>query len=189
MSAAACAIIAAVCAVEGGFVNNRNDPGGATNHGITEPVARARGYTGDMRSLPLEFATGVYYADYVVKPGFAPFVELSPAVAQELVDSAVNAGPDKPSRWLQRTLNSLSQQGKAYPPVTADGQVGQQTVHAYKALARVRGKKMACQLVLKALDAQQGAYYVDLSLTNPKLQEFTAGWLANRVGNVSADRC
>lgn len=182
-SVAAAAIIAGVCAVEGGFVNNRNDPGGATNHGITEPVARARGYAGDMRDLPQSFATGVYYADYIVKPGFAPFVELSPAVAEELVDSAVNTGPDHPSRWLQTALLVLGQ------PIAVDGKVGPGTVNAYKALVKQRGPVVACQLIVKSLDGQQAAYYLQISQSNPKLQEFTAGWMINRVGNVPLSRC
>ena len=34
-------ILSAVFAVEGGYVDNPKDPGGATNHGVTERVARA----------------------------------------------------------------------------------------------------------------------------------------------------
>lgn len=188
-TAAGCAIIAGVCALEGGFVNNPKDPGGATNHGVTESVARAHGYTGDMRQLPQQYAAGILYQDYVVKPGFAPFVELSPAVAAELVDSAVNTGPKQPSLWLQLALNALSQEGKAYPQIPVDGKIGEQTVHAYEGLVKARGKTVACQLMLKSLDGQQAAYYLQISTSTPKLQEFTAGWMLNRVGNVSLSRC
>lgn len=183
LSVSACAIIAAVCAVEGGFVDNRNDPGGATNHGITEPVARAHGYAGDMRQLPQQFATGILYEDYVLKPGFAPLVDLSPALAEEVVDSAVNIGPDKPSRWFQTALSVLGH------PVTADGKVGPGTIQAYKDLVQQRGSAVACRLMIKSMDAQQGSYYLQISQTNPKLQAFTAGWLTNRVGNVALSRC
>lgn len=189
VSAIAAAIIAGVFAVEGGHVNNKNDPGGETNHGMTVAVARANGWTGPMSQLPQSFAAEVYNRDYIVKPGFEPFLALSPAVAEELVDSAVNTGPQRPSRWLQLSLNALSQQGQAYPQIAVDGQVGQQTVHAYQGLVKLRGESMACRLVLKSLDAQQAAYYLEISRTNPKLQEFTAGWLINRVGNVPLSKC
>ena len=43
--AAIIAIVAGVFAVEGGYVNNPDDPGGETNHGVT--VASARFLPGD----------------------------------------------------------------------------------------------------------------------------------------------
>lgn len=49
---------------EGGFVDHPSDPGGATNHGVTERVARQHGYTGDMRDLPLSVATTIYRKQY-----------------------------------------------------------------------------------------------------------------------------
>lgn len=179
----AAAIIAGVFAVEGGFVDNKNDPGGKTNHGMTEVVARKNGYTGDMRNLPKEFAQSVYYEDYIVKPGFLPILDLSPAVAEEMVDSAVNTGPGQPSRWFQQTLNTLGY------PVLVDGKIGPDTIEAYKALQKRRGSKVACQVTIKSLDGQQLQYYISISQKNPKLKEFTAGWMINRIGNVPLSHC
>lgn len=179
----AAAIIAGVFAVEGGFVDNKKDPGGKTNHGMTEVVARKNGYTGDMRNLPKEFAQSVYYEDYIVKPGFLPILNLSPAVAEEMVDSAVNTGPAQPSRWFQQTLNTLGY------PVEVDGKIGPSTIDAYKALQKRRGAKVACQITIKSLDGQQLQYYISITQRNPKLQEFTAGWMINRIGNVPLSHC
>lgn len=182
---AVAAIIAAVFAVEGGYVNNPKDPGGETNHGITKQVAVQNGYTGPMKDLTKDFAASIYYQDYIVKPGFVPLIDLSPAVVEELVDSAVNTGASRPSLWFQNGLNSLNRGGRDFPPINVDGKVGPGTVEAYKSLERVRGKVKACELMIKLLDAQQAVYYQ--SLTN--LKDFTVGWVDNRIGNVPLSKC
>lgn len=179
------AIVVAVLGVEGGYSNNPKDPGGETNHGVTKAVAVENGYTASMKQMPVEVAVEIYTKQYADKPGFTPFAELSPAVAHKLIDSGVNTGTSRPSRWLQTSLNSLSRAGKDYPQIQVDGKVGPGTVAAYRGLVKVRGKVKACELVLKALDAQQGSYY--LSLTH--LSDFTVGWFDHRIGNVPLSRC
>ena len=47
-------LIDALIEREGGFVANPVDRGGPTRYGITEAVARAHGYAGDMAALPRE---------------------------------------------------------------------------------------------------------------------------------------
>ena len=181
----ALAIIAATIAIEGGYANNPQDPGGKTNHGVTEVVARNNGYVGDMKELPKSFAQNIYYKDYIEKPGYVPFLVLSPALSEELVDSAVNAGTGRSSRWLQTALNSLNRGGKDYPTILVDGRVGPSTVAAYSGLERVRGRVLACQLTIKLMDAQQAMHYLSLE----HLNSFTPGWVANRIGNVPLERC
>ncbi len=185
ISAAVLLIITAVFSVEGGYSNDRDDPGGETNHGITQAVAVSHGYVGDMQALPKELAQAIYYQDYIVKPGFLPFVELQPAVATKLIDASVNTGPARPSRWVQEVLNAYAFYGKHYPLLKVDGKVGTATIQAYQALEQVRGKAKACQLVLKALDAKQAVYYLNLE----KMQKYTTGWMDNRIGNVPLNQC
>lgn len=185
VSAVVAAILASVFAVEGGFSDHKSDPGGATNHGITEAVAREHGYKGDMRNLTKEAAQSIYFKDYIQKPGFDKVIELSPAVAEKLVDAGVNTGTTRPSRWFQHSLNALNRDGKDYPQITVDGKIGPGTINAYKSLAKVRGEVRACELTIKLLDAQQAAHY--MSLTN--LKTFTPGWVDNRIGNVPLSKC
>lgn len=189
ISAAALAIIAAITAVEGGFVDDPNDPGGATNRGITETVARTHGYTGDMRALPEETATRIYFDDYIVKPGFDAVIERSPALGEEVADQGVNFGPHRPSCYVQQALNALNRQGRDYPDVKVDCDVGPATIAAYDALARKRGAAEACRLMVKLMDAQQGAEYLRLVAANPRLEQFMPGWIAARIGNVDLGRC
>ena len=179
------AIIAALFAVEGPYVNNPKDPGGATNHGITERVARQHGYTGHMRDLTKDTASDIYYTDYIKKPGYEPILERSPIVAHELVDSAANAGPSRASRWFQVALNALNRDQQDYPDVVVDGKVGPATIRAYDRLIAKRGRVKSCSLMVKLLDAQQAGHY--LSLTN--LETFMVGWVDNRLWNVPVDRC
>ena len=184
LGAAVLAILSTVFTLEGGYVNDPRDPGGATNHGITEQVARANGYDGHMKALPKQVAAEIYTKDYISKPGFDRVIALSPAVGEKLVDAGVNVGPGRSSRWLQEALNQLSRGGQDYPKLAVDGQLGAQTVAAYQALERKRGRAKACELVLKLLDVQQGAHYMQLNMPT-----FTVGWVDNRLANVPLQRC
>ncbi|RIA37462.1 putative peptidoglycan binding protein [Hephaestia caeni] len=189
ISVAALAIIAALFNVEGGYVDHPSDPGGATKHGITEKVARMHGYEGAMRALPKGFAQAVYYQDYIAGPGFDRLIGVSEPVAREAIDSGVNTGPAHPSRWLQTALNSLNRRQRDYADIAIDGRVGPATVRAYQSLARLRGDATACRLVVRLMDAQQGAYYLSLAHGNSRFEDFMVGWAANRIGNVDLGRC
>lgn len=181
--AAIAAILAAVFTVEGGYVNNPADPGGETNMGITKRVAVAHGYTGPMAILPKQTAADIFTKSYIDKPGFRPMVELEPSVAEELVDTAVNMGPPRPSRWFQQTL---VQQGF---PIVVDGMVGPATILAYRNFQRKAGRVRSCIVTLDALDARQSAEYDRLVRVNPALKQFRKGWQRNRIGNVDRMKC
>jgi lysozyme family protein len=96
---------------EGGFTV---DNGGATRWGVTEAVARAWGYTGDMQQLPQDVAETIAHDKY-----WSPFgCDLLPlAVAFQVLDTAYNGG--HPVQWLQEVVG-----------VAADGVVGPVTVSA-----------------------------------------------------------
>ncbi|MGJ8513124.1 glycoside hydrolase family 108 protein [Carnimonas bestiolae] len=184
-AAVAAAIIASVVGVEGGYVDDPSDPGGKTNHGITEKVARQHGYQGNMRDLTVSQADKIYYQDYIEKPGFGPFLDIQPAVAHKLIDAGVNTGPANASRWLQRSLNALNRGGKDYANISVDGKVGPATIGAYQSLAKRRGDVKACEMTIKLLDAQQAGYYASLNTSDTYLP----GWTDNRVGNVPLEWC
>ena len=42
--------------------------------GVTERVARRRGYAGPMRDMPRQTAKDIYFSEYVTAPGFAAIV-------------------------------------------------------------------------------------------------------------------
>lgn len=183
ISAAIAMLIAAVFAVEGGYVDHPNDPGGATNYGITERVARADGYTGDMRDLPKDRAYEIYRKRYIAEPGFEPLVEIDPAVAEEVIDTAVNMGPARPSRFFQRSVNRVCN-----TTLVPDGRIGPLTVKAWRDCRAHLGRP-ACVRMLDDLDRQQEAEYDRLVRVNPKLRVFRRGWQNHRIGNVDRARC
>ena len=185
VSAAVAGIIGAVLLAEAGYVNHPSDPGGETNYGITKQVAVANGYYGPMKEMPKDFAWSVYYDQYLGKPGYDKVLAYSPAVAEELVDTAVNTGVSRSSLWFQKALNSLNRGGKDYPSITVDGKVGSSTIKAYASLEKVRGKVKACEMVIKLVDAQQANHYMSLT----KMSDFTPGWVQHRIGNVDLKKC
>jgi lysozyme family protein len=82
---------------EGGYVNRSDDPGGATNYGITQATARSHGYTGDMRDLPVGTAKAIYKTDY----WDAVRVDTLPdALKYAAFDTAVNNGVTRANQWL-----------------------------------------------------------------------------------------
>lgn len=183
------ALIAGIFTVEGGFVDDPNDPGGATNLGVTERVARDNGYRGDMRDLTKPEAGDIYANQYIVRPGYSPIVEADFYTAEEIIDTAVNAGPSRASRWFQESLNHLNRQGRDYADIVEDGLIGPGTMAAHRALQRKRGKKLACQLLVKLMDAKQAAHYMRLGGKNSKFETFIPGWTRTRIGNVDLDKC
>jgi lysozyme family protein len=179
------AIFSALLAVEGGYSNDPSDPGGETKYGITARVAREAGYTGEMKDLTKEQAQEIYTDLYIMAPGFNRMIDYSPALAHKLIDAGVNVGTARAAIWFQQALNAYSNKGRNYPRVSEDGVLGNRSIEAYRSLQRIRGKEKACTLVLKAIDGYQATYY--LSLTS--LQQFTAGWMDKRVGNIPLDQC
>jgi lysozyme family protein len=182
-------IVAAVVSVEGGYVHDPNDPGGKTSHGVTETVARAEGYTGDMRALTRAQASDIYARQYVVRPGFDRIVARSVALGEEVVDTGVNLGTHRAGCYVQTALNALNRQQRDWRDVTVDCAVGPATMAAYDALAARRGSRKACELVLKLVEAQQGAHYLSLARSNSKFETFMPGWADHRLGNVPLARC
>jgi len=85
---------------EGGYTV---DNGGPTMWGVTQAVARAWGYQGDMRNLPKQTAMEIAKAKY-----WLPFhCDLFAApIAFQLFDTAYNGG--YPVKWLQQIANTTA---------------------------------------------------------------------------------
>lgn len=114
---------------EGGFVNDPDDPGGATNHGVTLGTLRRLGLdlTGegridvaDVRRLTAAQAVDIYVEHYFTRTGIAALPEvLQPSVFDMYVNAGANA-----VKVLQRLLGDMGF------PCDPDGQIGPQTIRA-----------------------------------------------------------
>ncbi|HAV5443271.1 hypothetical protein N3K59_04275 [Acinetobacter baumannii] len=166
---------------EGGYVNNPNDRGGATNYGITEAVARVNGWKGPMRDLPLDLAKQIYKQQYWINPRFDQVNALSPLIAEELLDTGVNCGVAFAKPLLQRALNLLNNQGKGgWPDLAVDGIYGSATLGALKIFLAKRSKDGE-KVMLKVLNIMQGQRYIEICERNPTQEQFFYGWISNRI--------
>lgn len=175
-------LIDAVIDREGAYVNHPADRGGPTCWGITQAVARAHGYQGDMRNLPRGQAREIYRKIYWLKPGFDKIATRAPVVAAEMFDTGINMGVGTAAGFLQRALNALNRSARDYPDVAVDRAVGPRTLAALDGYLKARGRGGE-GVLLKALEALQGERYIALAEKNPSQEAFVYGWLAHRIGN------
>lgn len=166
--------------VEGAFSDHHQDRGGATRYGITEKTARAYGYTGDMRNLPVDLATRIYREQYWDPLKLDQVALVSERIADELFDQAVNTGVTTAGRFLQRSLNALNRGGEDFEAVVVDGWVGFLTVRALTAFLRLRGG-VGELVLMRALNCLQGARYIEIAERDRTQESFLLGWLRTRV--------
>jgi lysozyme family protein len=165
---------------EGDYVAHPADAGGPTRWGITQGVARAQGYGGDMRALPRDDAAAIYRRLYWLRPGFDRVAALAPRAAAELFDTAVNMGPPVAVGFFQRALNALNRGGTDYADIAVDRWIGPKTLAALAGFMKARGATGE-EVLLKALNALQGERYLALAESRPANEAFLYGWLAARL--------
>lgn len=148
---------------EGGYVFDKNDPGGETKFGITK-----RSYPSlNIRDLTLEDAKKIYYRDFWQK---GKFEEISDdLVATQVFDLSVNLGIRAAVIVLQRGLRSV---GKT---VQEDGLMGSETLSA--------ASNSEPRSLLAAIKSEAAGYYRQIAAKNPSQQKFLKGWL-NRAYKV-----
>ncbi|MFV0386373.1 holin-associated N-acetylmuramidase [Paracoccus sp. (in: a-proteobacteria)] len=163
---------------EGGYVNDPDDPGGATKFGVTLGTMRSLGRdltrdgridAADVKSLTRAQAEGIFIEHYFRKPGLA---ELPPAVQASVFDMYVNAGTNA-VKILQRLVTRM---GFA---AAADGIVGPATIAAAAAAAAAAPAHFA-----DAYGIARRNYYYALADQRPASRKFArtqaggkGGWI------------
>lgn len=121
-----------IVAREGGYVNDPDDPGGATKYGVTIHTMRRLGLdlTGDgqvniqdVKSLTRAQATDIFIKHYFERPLIA---ELPPPLQATVFDMYVNAGGNA-VKILQRMLREMGYD------IAVDGALGPRSLAAVRA--------------------------------------------------------
>ncbi len=175
-----------IVAREGGFVNDPDDPGGATKHGVTIHTMRSLGLdldedgdvdVADVRLVTPDLATDLFIEHYFKRPR----IHLLPEPLQASVfDMQVNAGSNA-VRILQRLLRDMGLD------IAVDGAIGPQTARAaHAALAQ------APDHLVDAYGIARRNYYYRLADRRPASRKYArrrdggkGGWIVRAEEFIS----
>lgn len=152
------AAIANVLLMEGGLVNDPNDPGGLTKFGISKKAHPQV----DVASLTVEQATALYRVEW----GEIHGDELPPPLALLVFDHAVNAGRSRAINMLQAVCDA-----------GVDGVIGTQTIEAVKLYYNRRGAD-----ALRFYTERRLSYYRSID----GWQHYAAGWTKRSLFMLTA---
>ena len=179
-------IAAEIVMREGGYVDDPDDPGGATNMGVTIGTLRRLGYdldgdgritTADLRRLSRAQATDIFIEHYYKRPRIDALPERLRASAFDMyVSSGANA-----VKILQRLLVAMR------IPVAIDGIIGSQTV-----AAAARAQAAAPDHLADAYGIARRNYYYNLADRRPASRKYArrrdggkGGWITRAESFIS----
>ena len=165
---------------EGGYVDNKMDPGGATNFGISlrflkdfvtkKPEEFSRfdvNHDGnidyvDIKNLPQGEAINLYKQAFWDKNNYDKITDFS--IAEKIFDLAVNMGGAQANKLLQRAIRAVTG-----IKLVEDGILGT------KSFAQINSADP--NSLLAALKSEAAGFYRTLVRVDPNLQGFLDGWL------------
>jgi lysozyme family protein len=167
--------VKAVLKHEGGFSNNPEDPGGATNYGISLRFLKEMGIDfnhdgfidiNDVKEIYFTDAIDIYKKYWWDKYHYEAINSL--AVASKIFDMAVNMGPSQAHKIAQESCNHCGYQ------LVTDGILGPKTIAALNELC-LHGREE--DLMIELVDNQKW-FYQYLVEENTKLKPFLNGWIS-----------
>ena len=145
-------IIDVVLKHEGGLVDDKDDPGGLTNLGISQ-----RAYPNeDIRGLTVERAKELYERDYWRKYKTG---DLPDRIRHCYLDMCINMGGRRAIKILQEACNSKNSE-----KIDIDGGIGPATIKASSGVEPFR------------LRAYRVMYYAELVMKKPTMEKYWVGW-------------
>lgn len=161
---------------EGGWVNNPNDPGGATNYGISLRFLADYPEVGDfdndgdvdaedIKNMSVEDAKAIYKKFWWDKFKYSSIADQT--IATKVMDLSVNMGAKRAHILLQEAMNSAFGL-----KLTVDGILGNASFSSLNAIADGDQE----QKLITAYCNQAWGFYQRLIANNSKLVVFTNGW-------------
>jgi len=120
-----------------------------------------------------------YHANYWARLGLDRVPE---PLSLVLFDAAINQGPGRAAKLLQRLLNALNRRGRDYADVAVDGDLGPATHAALRGFVERRGSE-GLRVLVAGLMGLRAESYVALAETKPDQEDNLYGWLKNRVAD------
>lgn len=173
--------------IEAGYVDDPDDSGGITNHGVTQALANQYkttlktkfGWNGNMRNLTTEMAFFIYKTHFWDKMKLDEVMKRSVFLADRLFDLGINAGKSVAVKNLQRYLNVMNNRQTYWKDIDADGAMGPKSLAALDAYIAKRGATGKDYLIDAMLD-MQSTYYIELAERREKDEKFIYGWQARK---------
>lgn len=156
---------------EGKLTEDKSDPGGITNYGISIRFLKDEDLdidrTGiiasqDVKDLSLTCAKSLYKEFFWDKYHYNQINDLG--IAKKIFDISVNMGPAQAHKLTKRALNYCR-----HYKVPIDGTLNAVTIDIINGLDPLQ--------LLDAIRRQENIFYVNLVHDNPKLDKFLKGWL------------
>lgn len=164
--------------IEGGYVWNKNDPGGETKYGISK-----RSYPHlDIKNLTLDEANDIYKRDFWNVMKLDKVIDQT--IAEKVFWFGVHSGPTTSIKCLQRSISKILNSS-----LQIDGILGNQTLSMLNNMiiddpgrAPYMYSGTPIQTIkhlwlLDSLKLEQIAYYANIVNTKPSTREFLLGWI------------
>jgi lysozyme family protein len=160
-----------ILAHEGGLSNDKNDPGGITNYGISLRYLKSEKMdlnrdgkydAKDIRELTPKEAKKIYLDKWWNK--YKYYNIKNQQVATKIFDMSVNMGPDRAHKLVKKAINAI-----VIEDIPVDGRLDSSTINTINTLPSVH-----LMMVLREL---QKEFYINLTVSHPRLLVFLKGWV------------
>jgi lysozyme family protein len=160
---------------EGGLIDNKADPGGITNYGISLRYLKSQGIdidgngdsdSDDIKHLDKDEAKSIYKREWWDKYKYNEIESV--IIATKIFDMAVNMGAITAHKLVQKALNIIVDRN-----IVEDGILGPVSFNLINTID--------IDWLLDEIQVAQENYYKKLVAEHPKLAVFLKGWMARAM--------